>query len=302
MTATIAFLGTGIMGAPMCSHLLAAGFPVRVWNRSAEKAAPLCEQGAILCKSPSEAVVGAKFVVLMLSSGPVVDQVLFEPDSTGNTVEQMLGDGETVIVMSSISVRSSIQQAARLSEKRVTYIDAPVSGGEQGAVEARLTIMAGGDSDTIAGLREVLSVMGRVTHVGPVGCGQLAKLANQTIVGITIDAVAEALLLVEAGGGDPEAVHEALIGGFADSAVLRQHGKRMIRRQFDPGAKAAIQLKDLSTAMELADGLGLDLPVLRLTESLYSSMCQHGRENLDHSALYLELADLADKSEVGSDD
>ncbi len=157
----IAFLGTGIMGLPMCGHLLTAGYPVRVWNRSAEKAAPLIELGATLCESQSEVVAGAKFVVFMLSSGPVIDHVLFQPDSTGNTVEQQLDEGATVIVMSSIPVETARDQAARLGKKNVDYIDAPVSGGEISAVDASLAILAGGDSDSIANVQDLLSGMCR---------------------------------------------------------------------------------------------------------------------------------------------
>jgi len=295
----IAFLGTGIMGLPMCGHLLKAGYPVQVWNRSAEKAAPLAESGATLCESPSEAVAGAKFIVFMLSSGPVIDQVLFQPDSIGNTVEQQLDEGATIIVMSSIPVETARDQAARLSKINVDYVDAPVSGGDIGAVDASLAILAGGDNYSIANVQDLLSVLGRVSHVGPVGCGQLVKLANQTIVGINIDAVAEAFLLIEAGGGDLVAAHKALIDGFADSAILRHHGKRMINRSFKPGATAETQLKDMRTSRELAETLGLDLPVLQLTESLYQGMCLNGRENLDHSGLYLEIADR--KTEPGSE-
>jgi len=289
--AKIAFLGTGIMGLPMCGHLLKAGYPVQVWNRSPEKAAPLAELGATLCGSPSEAVAGAKYIISMLSTGPVIDQVLFQADSTGNTVEQRLDEGATVIMMSSIPVETARDQATRLRKINVDYVDAPVSGGDIGAVNARLAILAGGDSESIANVQDLLSVMGRVSHVGPVGCGQLVKLANQTIVGININAVAEAFLLIEAGGGDLAAAHKALIGGFADSAILRHHGERMINRSFKPGATAETQLKDMRTSRELAESLGLDLPVLQLTESLYQGMCQNGREDLDHSGLYLEIAD-----------
>ena len=291
MKPQIAFLGTGIMGAPTCGHLLDAAYPVRAWNRSTDKAQALSGRGAKVCATPAGAVSGADFVIVMLSTGPVVDAVLFDEDESGRSVADHIGAGACVVVMSSIPVAASRAQAERLAAQGIGYIDAPVSGGERGAVEATLTIMAGGEGTAIEHAREVLETMGGVTHVGPAGSGQLAKLANQTIVGITIDAVSEALLLVEAGGADPALVHQALIGGFADSTILRQHGKRMITRQFEPGGKAELQLKDLRTARELAETLGLDLPVLKLTEALYRDMCAHGRSELDHSALYLELAD-----------
>jgi len=291
MKPRIAFLGTGIMGAPMCGHLLDAGFPLAAWNRSIDKARPLANAGAEISGSAAVAVKGADFIIIMLSSGPVVDSVLFEQDERGQCVADRVAEGACVVVMSSIPVETAKSQAVRLADQGVAYIDAPVSGGEKGAVEASLTIMAGGDEKDVEAARGVIETMGRLTHVGPAGSGQLAKLANQTIVGITIDAVSEALLLVEAGGANPAAVHEALMGGFADSTILRQHGDRIINRRFEPGAKAEIQLKDLRTSRELADSLGLDLPVLKMTEELYRDMCRNGRPELDHSALYLEIAD-----------
>lgn len=287
---SIAFLGTGIMGAPMCEQLLDHGYTVRVWNRSSEKSLPLAAKGATVCATPVDAVADAQLIVFMLSTGPVVDSVLFDPDLSGKSVADYIEPGADVVVMSSIPVETSRRQAQQLAERGIGYVDAPVSGGEKGAREASLTIMAGGDLTAIKSSRSVLEVMGRLTHVGPPGSGQLAKLANQTIVGITISAISEALLLAEAGGADPVAVRNALMGGFADSTVLRQHGERILERKFTPGAKAEIQLKDLRTSRELADSLGLDLPVLRLTESLYRDMCRHGYGSLDHSALYLELA------------
>jgi len=287
----IAFLGTGIMGLPMCRHLLRAGFPVNVWNRTGPKAAPLEADGAALTETAADAVDKADFVIVMLSSGPVVTEVLFGAAAAAN----QLSAGSTIIVMSSIPVETSREHAERLTAQGVQYIDAPVSGGEKGAIEAGLTIMAGGDETTIAHAMDVLTTMGRVTRVGPVGCGQLAKLANQTIVGITIDAVAEALLIAQAGGANPEAVREALLGGFADSTILRQHGERMINGNFEPGARAEVQLKDLTTSRELADSLDLDLPVLRLTQELYEEMCNQGRAGLDHSGLFLHLSQRNDR-------
>jgi 3-hydroxyisobutyrate dehydrogenase-like beta-hydroxyacid dehydrogenase len=270
----LAFLGTGIMGMPMCGHLLDAGYSVTVWNRTREKAAPLLARGAVIAKSAAAAAAGADYVVVMLSTGPVVTEVLFGDGGAAEGIKS----GGTVIVMSSIPVETSREHAERLAGNGVHYVDAPVSGGEKGAIEASLTIMAGGDAGDVSAARDVLSAMGRVTRV-----------ANQIIVGITIDAVAEALLLVKAGGGDLEAVRDALIGGFADSTVLRQHGERMIKGNFEPGGKSEVQLKDLRTSRELAESLGIELPVLRLTESLYERMCDAGLGSLDHSGLYRYL-------------
>jgi 2-hydroxy-3-oxopropionate reductase len=287
----IAFLGTGLMGLPMCGHLLDAGYPVHVWNRTRSKAATLEAKGGAICAQPIQAVEGADFVVIMLSSGPVVDEVLFAEQPGGGNVASNLKQGATVVVMSSIPVETSRAQADRLSPDGVLYTDAPVSGGEKGAVDATLTIMAGGELSVVENARPVLEVMGRLTRVGPIGSGQLSKLANQVIVGITIGAVSEALLLAGKGGADLAAVREALLGGFADSTILRQHGERIIQGNFEPGGTARTQLKDLATSRELAESLGLDLPALKLTEQLYEEMCVHGRGELDHSALYLEIAD-----------
>lgn len=281
----IAFLGTGIMGLPMCGHLLNAGFHVRAWNRTRAKAGVLREKGAVLPATVAETVADADIVLIMLSTGPVVSDILFGQGAAAASLKA----GCTVVVMSSIPVETSREHASKLLAAGVHYVDAPVSGGEKGAIEGNLTIMAGGNEEVIADAAEVLACMGRVTRVGLVGCGQLAKLANQAIVGITIGAVAEALLLVEAGGADPAAVREALQGGFADSAILRQHGARMISGDFEPGGKSEIQLKDLETARELAVSLGLELPALELAESLYREMCQAGLSALDHSGLILHL-------------
>lgn len=294
----IAFLGTGIMGRPMCGHLLAAGFPVRAWNRTRAKAETLREQGAVLPATVAEAVTDADIVIAMLSTGSVTSDLLFG----AGTAAASLKAGSTVVVMSSIPVDTSREHARKLLAKGVHYVDAPVSGGEKGAVEASLTIMAGGDEQVVAAVGDVLACMGRVTRVGPVGCGQLAKLANQTIVGITIGAVAEALLLVEAGGGDAAAVRDALLGGFADSTILRQHGARMISGDFEPGAKSETQLKDLRTARDLADSLGIELPALELVESLYRQMCNEGLGTLDHSGLILHLRNRGIDGDVGMDD
>ena len=281
----IAFLGTGIMGAPMCERLLAEGYPLTIWNRTPEKTKALARAGATVTETAVQAIAGAEIVIVMLSSGPVVTEVLLSKEMlsaySANTV---------VVVMSSIPVESARLQSRRFEEYFLGYVDAPVSGGEQGAIEGKLSIMAGGSALSLQRVQSILSCMGRVIHVGPVGSGQLAKLANQTIVGITICAVAEALLLAKAGGADLVAVREALLGGFADSTILKQHGARMIVGNFVPGGKAEIQLKDLRTACELSESMGMHLPALKLTESLYKAMCDNGYDQLDHSALYLELS------------
>jgi len=226
----------------------------------------------------------------MVSTGEVADAVLFDPQ---DGAAQALAPGAVVVVMSSIPVETARAQARRLAALNVDYLDAPVSGGERGAIAGTLVIMAGGDEAVLDRVRPVFAPLGKVTHVGPTGSGQLAKLDNQLIVGVTIGAVAEALLLVEGGGADPAAVRAALLGGFADSTVLRQHGERMIEGRFEPGAHAATQLKDMRTARLQGEAEGLNLPLTRLVEEFYAAMCSGPRAALDHSALFLELKDRA---------
>ncbi len=288
-TVRVAFIGTGIMGAPMARHILDAGFPLTVWNRTRDKAAALEHAGAKVTPTCADALRDADVVICMLSTGPVIDEVLFTAGASGAAPLQSLPTGAVLVVMSSIPVETSQRQAKYLAERGMHYVDAPVSGGEAGAKTGRLTIMAGGEESVVAGVRPVLEVMGTLTRVGAVGMGQLAKLANQMIVGITIGAVAEALLMAKRGGADIAAVLQALTGGFADSTVLRVHGKRMATGDFTPGARSVYQLKDLNTAKAFAAGLGIQLPLLDKTRDLYERMCATELADLDHSALYLYL-------------
>jgi 2-hydroxy-3-oxopropionate reductase len=281
----LAVLGTGIMGAPMARNLLKAGHEVTLWNRSSDKAEALAQDGGRPCASIAEACGDREAVIVMVSNDAASDAVLFGEDG----VADALPVGSLVVMMSSIAVATARSQHSRLMQRGICYVDAPVSGGERGAMAATLAIMAGGSPDHITRLSPALEPLGRVTHVGPAGSGQLAKLANQMIVGITIGAVAEALILAEAGGADPAAVRAALLGGFADSTVLRQHGERMIARNFAPGAHATTQRKDLRNAMALADHLGRLLPFTAAAQAQFEAMCESDLAQLDHSALYLHL-------------
>ncbi|MFK4259312.1 NAD(P)-dependent oxidoreductase [Agrobacterium tumefaciens] len=281
----IAVIGTGIMGAPMAARLAEAGFSVKAWNRSAEKAAVLAAKGVQPTATAAEAVAEADVVLCMLSSGPVCDEVLLGASGVVSTMKP----GALLLVMSSIPVDSAREQAEAAEAHGVAYVDAPVSGGEKGATEGTLAIMAGGEQRDVDALRPLLNCLGRVTHVGPVGCGSLAKLANQLIVASTICAVAEALTLVEAGGADPAQVRQALLGGFAESTVFRQHGKRMVEGDFRPGGPAKYQLKDTSTALAFAKSRGLKLPVGEEVDRLFRSMVEHGAGELDHSGVILEV-------------
>jgi 3-hydroxyisobutyrate dehydrogenase-like beta-hydroxyacid dehydrogenase len=242
---SIGFLGTGIMGGHMARRIAQAGYDVAAWNRTPAKAEALSACGVAQADDAAAAAHRADAVVCMLSSGPVCDETLI-----GGGVLDAMRPGSLLIVMSSIPVAMVQRHAKAATERGVDYLDAPVSGGETGARDGTLAIMAGGTQDAFERARPLLEVMGRPTHVGPAGTGQLSKLVNQMIVASTIVTVAEAVLLAERGGADPAKVREALLGGFADSIILHQHALRMIERDFRPGGPAKYQVKDTTTAVE----------------------------------------------------
>lgn len=281
----IGFLGTGIMGLPMARRLAEAGHPVTAWNRTRKKARPLAEAGATVAGTAGDAARDADFVIAMLSSGPVCDEILL---GDGQALSAM-APGSVLVVMSSIPVETAQAQAGVAAARGVGYLDAPVSGGEKGASDGTLAIMAGGDAAVFERARPVLEILGRPTHIGPAGTGELAKLVNQLIVAGTITVLAEALLLAERGGADPAKVRDAIRGGFAGSTVLEQHGARMITGDFRPGGPAKHQLKDTGTAVALARAIGLDLPVAELVDRLFADLVAHGDGDLDHSAIIREL-------------
>lgn len=274
------------MGGPMARHIAEAGFPLTVWNRTPDKAMILGAYGAVIAPTAAAAVAAADIVIVMFSTGQIVDRIFFGDGDADPGIAAAMKPGAIVAVMSSIPVDVTLRQAARFLELGLGYVDAPVSGGQGGAEAGKLTIMAGGAPGDVEAITPVMQAMGRVTRVGPAGCGQLTKLANQLIVGVTIGAVAEALLLARGGGADVEAVRNALLGGFADSTVLRVHGERMVRRNFAPGAYATYQLKDLAAASASAAHEGLSLPFLERAHQLYVAMCQTDLAEVDHSGLY----------------
>ena len=285
----IALLGTGIMGGHMARRLAQAGFSVAVWNRTLAKAEKLREFGIRLTASPSAACSDADVAIVMLSNGPVVEEVLFSEDASGRKPAETLASGAVLVVMSSIPVEYCQAQAERLASRGVGYVDAPVSGGEPGARDGTLAILAGGEPDVIAGLADVFAVLGRATRLGPAGTGQLTKLANQIIVGGTMIAVAEALHFATCGGADPAAVRSALMGGFAESKILAIHGERMVERNFVPGGPAEYQLKDICTAQALAGKLGLHLTLLDSMIGIFSDMIANQGTGLDVAGVMLEV-------------
>jgi 3-hydroxyisobutyrate dehydrogenase-like beta-hydroxyacid dehydrogenase len=281
----IAFLGTGSMGLPMARRLCEAGHALQVWNRTPDKADSLVALGAVVHPQAAAAVKDADIVVGMLENGAVVEDVLFAQD-----VAPAMKPGALFVDMASIKPREARDHAARLGAMGIGHIDAPVSGGTGGADQGTLVIMAGGKAAEFERALPVLRIFGRATHVGSHGAGQLTKLANQMIVGITIGAVAEALLFATRGGADMAKVREAITGGFADSRILQVHGERMVERDFAPRARMTIQLKDMRNALATAEEIGFDAPVTRLFELLYAEGISHGLGDLDHSGLFVELA------------
>jgi 3-hydroxyisobutyrate dehydrogenase-like beta-hydroxyacid dehydrogenase len=281
----IAVLGIGLMGFPMAGRLCEAGHTVHAWNRSPQKAERLRPLGATVHATACEAVKDVDFVITMLDNGAVVAQVLFDQGTAA-----AMQAGTLLIDMSSIKPAEAREHAQRLQALGLRCLDAPVSGGTIGAEQGTLAIMAGGTTQDFEAARAVLTVLGRPTLVGPIGSGQLAKLANQMIVGITIGAVAEALLLCERGGADMALVKAAISGGFADSRILQVHGQRMVERDFAPRGRMNVQLKDMRNALSTAAEMGFEAPITTALEQLYAQGVAHGDAELDQSALFVELA------------
>ena len=284
-SAVVAMLGIGRMGLPMAKRLCQAGFTVHAWNRNRAKAEPLAALGATVYDQATDAVRQADIVISMLENGPVVEQVLF-----GLGTAQAMQPGTLVVDMASIKPAEARDHATRLAVMGLQHLDAPVSGGTVAAEAGTLAIMAGGEATDLARALPVLQPLGTTTHVGPHGAGQLAKLANQMIVGITIGAVSEALLMCAKGGADMAKVREAIGGGFAKSRILELHGQRMVDRDFAPRATMTVQRKDMRNALDTAASLGFQAPITELFERLYSEAIDHGLADLDHSGLFMELA------------
>jgi 3-hydroxyisobutyrate dehydrogenase-like beta-hydroxyacid dehydrogenase len=288
----ITFLGIGLMGKPMASHLLKAGYRVTVWNRSSAKAEALVPLGAQHEQTPEDAVRHADIIITMLEDGAIVADVLQQAMSG-------LRAGALVIDMSSTRQSEAKSLNENLAARGVAFMDAPVSGGVVGAEAGTLAIMAGGSVSDFAKAEAVLKLMGRPTLVGTVGCGQLAKLCNQLIVGGTINIVAEALLLAQAGGADPAAVRTAIRGGFAESRILEVHGQRMLDRNFMPGGQVKSQTKDLENVLIAAKDAGVQLPVTEVVTERYRGIL-HTLPKADQSAALLALEQLNAGARVGN--
>jgi len=272
----------------MAMRLLAAGHDLHVWNRSPEKTRSLAQAGATVHTSPADAARKARMIITMLTDGKAVGDVLFDQPTLAAIDKDAI-----VIDMSSIRPREACDHERRLAEAGIFHLDAPVSGGTKGAQAGTLAIMAGGQPQIFKEAEPVFAPMGRARLVGPSGAGQRAKLANQAIVAATIGIVAEATLLVRAGGGDLSAFRDALKGGFADSTILQLHGQRMENGDYTPGGPSAIQLKDLDNILAEAADLGIDLPMAHVLRSRFHRLVHElGKGDLDHAALFVELLDL----------
>ena len=283
----IGFIGLGVMGVPMAQNLLAAGHTLHV-HRLKERSQVLVESGAIAEDSAAAAAAGADVVILMLPDTPDVEQVLLGEDG----VLAGLEPGTLVIDMSSISPVETVRFAAAVAEAGGSYLDAPVSGGEVGAQQATLTIFVGGAEQDVARAQPLLDTLGgRITHMGGVGAGQATKVANQVIVGLTIEAVAEGLALAEASGIDSARVREALQGGFASSKILELHGARMVERNYEPGFRVRLHRKDLGLAQAAARHHGLGLPGVEVVAGQMDAAVDRDWSELDHSALFRVLRD-----------
>ncbi|PWV59554.1 NAD(P)-dependent oxidoreductase [Plasticicumulans acidivorans] len=276
----VGFIGLGLMGRPMALNLLRAGYPLSVHSRSPEPVAALVAAGARAAATPAELAAQLDCIVLMLTDTPAVATVLA-------ALLPSLRPGTLIIDMGTSSALATRDFAAQVRAAGADWLDAPVSGGVVGAENANLTIMAGGETAAFARAEPLLRCLGaRLTHVGGCGCGQIAKAANQMIVGLSIGAVAEALALAARAGADPARVREALRGGFADSRILELHGLRMIEGRFEAGGRVTTQHKDMTQALELAAACGMQLPATALNRELYARLIAAGDGGLDHSALY----------------
>jgi len=285
----LGFVGLGIMGAPMAGHLVNAGHEVFINTRS-KVPEGLASSSAVQCSSPQEVASKADIIFTMVPDTPDVEKVLFGD----NGIASGLTKGKIVVDMSSISPISTKEFAKKINALGCDYLDAPVSGGELGAKNATLSIMVGGDEGVFEKVKPVFELMGKnINLVGGNGDGQTAKVANQIIVALNIEAVAEALLFASKAGADPAKVRQALMGGFASSKILEVHGERMVKRTFDPGFRIELHQKDLNLALNSARALGVSLPNTATAQELFNSCAAHGGKAWDHSAMVRALEKLA---------
>jgi 2-hydroxy-3-oxopropionate reductase len=286
----VGFIGLGVMGLPMARNLLEGGYRLIAFNRTPERVQELAAFGAVAADSPAAVAERAEIVITMLTDGPAVEQVLFGPSGARHG----LRPGSVVIDTSSISPIATRDFGQRLAEGGVTLLDAPVSGGQQGAIDGTLSFMVGGDEAAFERCRPIFETMGsRITWIGASGAGQIAKACNQAIVAVSLVGISEALFMAARSGVDPARVREALLGGAAGSPLLEVQGKRMLDRRFEPGFRAALQYKDIGIARSLAQAVGSPAPAMGLALDLFGSLLARGLGDADHSAIVTVLEALA---------
>jgi len=290
----IGFVGIGLMGKPMCLNLVRAGYSLTVQGRNRKNVQELIAQGAEEASTPKEVARSAEVVFTSLPDDDVVEEVILG----GNGIFEGMKPGSILVETSTISPITAKRLAEKLAEKGAQMLDAPVSGGAVGASEGTLSFMVGGRADVFERVLPILQKMGKnITHIGGHGAGQVTKAANQIIVAMTIEAVAEALIFAKKAGVDPEKVRKAMMGGFAQSRVLELHGQRMLDRNFEPGGKVKSHRKDLQIALSVAKELGIYLPGTTMVADLWNAVAAQGGLDWDHSAL-VKVLELMSKTEV----
>ncbi len=290
MADAVGFIGLGIMGRPMAKNLMEAGYDLVVHNRSPEKAEELAQEGATAAGSPREVAEGCDTIITMLPDSPQVEEVLAGEDGVFEGVRE----GALVVDMSTISPVVTEELATKAREGGASLLDAPVSGGDVGAIEGTLSIMVGGDEADFERAKPLFEVMGKtVTHVGPTGAGQVTKAANQIVVALTIEAVSEALVLGSKGGVAPEKILDVLGGGLAGNKVMEVKREKFLSHAFDPGFRSELHHKDLGIALAAGREYGVALPVTAIVDQMLLTMGRKGWGDEDHSALLKVIEELS---------
>ena len=281
----VGFVGVGLMGLPMVKNIAKHNYPLVVWNRSTKNLKKIKNKKTKVCQNLIDLPNQCQIIIMMLSNDKVCLEISKE-------LSKKIKKNQILIDMSSTKQKTAIKIEKKINSKGGYFLDAPVSGGTLAAENGKLAIMVGGEKTIFEKTKNLLKSMGTVTYVGKTGSGQVAKLANQAIVGITIGAVSEALILAEAAGVDPKAVRKAIKNGFAGSPILEIHGKRILEKNFEPGGRCSTQLKDMNNIIETAKNHKIHLPLSEKIKKLYEKIVEEGKSNLDHSALYLLLKNL----------
>tara|TARA_B100000953_G_scaffold147149_1_gene121847 strand:+ start:194 stop:1063 length:870 start_codon:yes stop_codon:yes gene_type:complete len=281
----IGFIGLGLMGLPMAKNILKKKFPLTIWNRSTNNFKKIKKLGAKICEDLIDLPDKCDVIIMMLVNDGVCKKV-------SDVLKKKLKKDQILVDMSSTKQSTAIRIEKKIRETKAHFLDAPVSGGTVGANSGKLAIMAGGEKKIFNKVKNLFRAMGTPIYVGRTGSGQVAKLANQAIVGITIGAVSEAIILTKAAGANPRAVKEAIKTGFAGSPILDNHGRRILENNFKPGGRCSTQLKDMKNIIETAKIYNVRLPLSEKIKKFYAQMVKNGKSNLDHSALYLLLKKL----------